>query len=371
MRNVTFRQLQIFVEAAEDQSFARAAERLRISPAAVSFQIKQIESMSGFALFERTGRTVVLSDAGTALLGYARTVLQALQDADQSLTALRGVTGGRIVIGLISTAKYIVPHILARFQAEHPGVSIHLRDGNRGEIVEALERGDIELAVTGRPPDGTDLTAESFAPHPTVLVAPPGHRLVGETMHLPSALMGERFIVREESSGTRQLVDQFFRDSGVPLRIAMTSSSNETVKQAVMAGMGMALLSRHTIGLELALGLLRVVPVEGLPLMRSWFVAHRRTMPLLPVHARLRGFLLDNGQRVIEDLEAGYHAAFAPVAAAPAIAAPAIAPPARDAKLAGLTRPPSPPVPSRPPLVQPLRGSPWPVDPSAAPVRTP
>lgn len=351
MRNVTFRQLQIFVEAAEGQSFVRAAERLRISPAAVSFQIKQIESMSGFALFERTGRTVVLSDAGTALLGYARTVLQALQDADQSLTALRGVTGGRIVIGLISTAKYIVPHILARFQAEYPGVSIHLRDGNRGEIVEALERGEIELAVTGRPPDGTDLTAESFAPHPTVLVAPPGHRLAGEMLHPPSVLMGERFIVREESSGTRNLMNQFFRDSGLALRIAMTSSSNETIKQAVMAGMGMAMLSRHTIGLELALGLMRIVPVEGLPLMRSWFVAHRRTMPLLPVHARLRGFLLEHGQRVIEDLESGYRAKFTPPAEARSAAPPSS---------------PSPPDPSRPPPAPRPRGSPSPANPSGA-----
>jgi DNA-binding transcriptional LysR family regulator len=320
MRNVTFRQLQIFVEAAEGQSFVRAAERLRISPAAISFQIKQIESMSGFALFERTGRTVVLSDAGTALLGYARTVLQALHDADQSLTALRGATGGRITIGLISTAKYIVPHILARFQAESPGISIHLRDGNRSEITEALERGEIELAVTGRPPDGTDLTAEVFAPHPTVLVAPPGHKLAEDGLHPPAALRGERFIVREDGSGTRKLMEQYFRDAGLPLRIAMTSSSNETIKQAVMAGMGMAMLSRHTVGLELALGLMRVVPVEGLPLMRSWFVAHRRTMPLLPVHSRLRSFLLTHGQRVIEDLEDGYRAAFAPLTGARAAA---------------------------------------------------
>lgn len=311
MRNVTVRQLQMFVEAAECLSFARAAERLRVSPAAVSFQIKQVESMCGFALFERAGRSVVLSDAGGALLGYARTVLQALQDADQSLMALRGATGGRVTIGLISTAKYIVPHILARFQAEHPGVAIHLRDGNRREITEALERGEIELAVTGRPPDGTDLTAQAFAPHPSVLVAAGGHRLAQGARVPAAALAQERFIVREDGSGTRLLTEQFLRDAGAPLRIGMTSSSNETIKQAVMAGMGIALLSRHTIGLELALGLLAEVPVEGLPLMRSWFVAHRRTMPLLPVHERLRGFLLAHGAAVVADLERRYRAAYA------------------------------------------------------------
>jgi DNA-binding transcriptional LysR family regulator len=312
MRHVTVRQLQIFVAAADTGSFARAAERLRVSPAAVSFQIKQVESMSGFELFERIGRNSVLSEAGRALLGYARTVLQALADADLSLTALRGATGGRVTIGLISTAKYIVPHILARFQAAHPAVAIHLRDGNRRQIAEALDKGDIELAVMGRPPEGADVAAEAFAEHPSVVVAAPDHRLAGKPALPRAALAGETFIVREEGSGTRQLMDQSFREAGIAVRIGMTSSSNETIKQAVMAGMGVALISQHTIGLELALGLVRILPVEGFPLMRSWYVAHRRSMPLLPAHARLRAFLLEHGQGVVEGLEHRYRERFAP-----------------------------------------------------------
>lgn len=318
MRQVTVRQLQMFVAAAEAPSFAQAAERLHISPAAVSFQVRQLESMSGFALFERMGRQASLSDAGRVLLGYARSVLRSLDDADQSLTALRGATGGRVTIGLISTAKYIVPHLLARFQAEHPGVAIHLRDGNRREIVAALEKGDIEIAVMGRPPDAAEVVAAAFAKHPSVLVAAPAHRLASADGLLPvTALANERFVMREEGSGTRGLMERFLSQAGVSYRPGMTSSSNETIKQAVMAGMGIALLSRHTVGLELALGLLRVVPVEGLPLMRSWFVAHRRTLPLLPVHARLRAFLLDHGEEVIDGLEAGYRASAGPGAPPP------------------------------------------------------
>ena len=306
MRNVTFRQLQIFVEASETRSFARAAERLRISPAAVSFQIRQIEDLTGFALFERIGRKVAPTDAGAALLGYARTALQALTDADQSLTALRGGAGGRVTIGAISTAKYIVPHVLARFQAAWPGVAIHLRDGNRREIAEALARGDIDLAVMGRPAESADVLAAPFATHPSVVIAAPAHPLAAANHLPPAALAGERFIVREDGSGTRALLDQMCRDAGFAPRIAMTTSSNETIKQAVMAGMGIALISRHTIGLELALGLLRTLPVDGFPLLRQWFVAHRSAMPLLPVHTRLRAFLLEQGQQVIDALERGY-----------------------------------------------------------------
>jgi DNA-binding transcriptional LysR family regulator len=306
MRNVTFRQLQIFVEASQAQSFARAAERLHISPAAVSFQIRQIETLSGFALFERIGKKVSLTDAGGALLAYARTALQALTDADQAMSALRGAGGGRISIGAISTAKYLVPHMLARFQQAYPAVAIHLRDGNRREIAEALARGEIDLAVMGRPAESADLVATPFAAHPSVIVAAPDHPWTTAPEMTPAVLAGERFIVREDGSGTRGLLDAMCRDAGFAPRIAMTTSSNETIKQAVMAGMGIALISRHTIVLELALGLLRTLPVAGFPLMRQWFVAHRRAMKLLPVHTRLRAFLLEQGQDVIDTLERGY-----------------------------------------------------------------
>ena len=306
MRQLTIRQMQILVAAVEAQSFVRAAERLHVSPAAVSFQIKQIEQASGFVLFERIGKRAVLSEAGDALLGYARTVLRAAQDTDALLGALRGGTAGSVTIGLISTSKYIVPHLLARFQAGHPGVAIHLRDGNRSEVVGGLQRGETDLGVMGQPPADADLAAEVFAAHPSVLVATPSHPWTRKRRISPQAIAAEAFIAREEGSGTRRLMEGFAAASGIALRITMTSSSNEMIKQAVMAGMGIALLSRHTVGLELGLGLLRVLPVDGFPLMRSWFVAHRRAMPLLPVHRELRGFLVEHGQSVVDGLERGF-----------------------------------------------------------------
>jgi LysR family transcriptional regulator, low CO2-responsive transcriptional regulator len=306
MRHVTIRQLQVFVEAAQTLSFARVAERLHLTPAGVSFQIKQIESQSGFALFERVGKKVALTDAGQALLVYAKQALQALHDADQAMMALRGLSGGRVTIGLVSTAKYIVPHLLTRFQAAYPAITIDLRDGNRRWIIEALVKGEIDLAIMGQPPPDADVLAEPFAPHPSVIIASPSHPLAGRTDLPASALADEPFVAREEGAGTRALMERYFQTYGFPPRIVMTSSSNETIKQAVMAGMGVALISQHTIGLELGLGMMTTLAVEGFPLMRSWFVAHRRNMPLLPVHARLRAFLLDGGQAIIDELDRGY-----------------------------------------------------------------
>jgi DNA-binding transcriptional LysR family regulator len=301
MKNVTVRQLQVFVEAAERLSLARVAERLNLTPSAVSFQIKQIELQTGFALFERVGRRVALTDAGTLLAEYARVVLRSLQEADQAMMALKGTTGGRVRLGLASTSKYIVPHMIARFRAAYPGVAVHLQEGNRARVLQLLTRGSIDLAVMGQPPEDADVLAERFAPHPSIIIAAAGHRLAAAPSLLLNALAGEPFVMREDGSGTKAMTEGHFRNAGFQPRIAMVSSSNEMIKQAVMAGMGLALLSQHTCSLELALGLLAALPVEGFPLMRSWYIVQRRTLPLLPVQARLRSFLIEEGEGVIRD----------------------------------------------------------------------
>ena len=306
MRNVTVRQLQMFAEAADARSFARAAETLHVSPAAISFQIKQLEDMSGFALFERTGKKAALTAAGEALLGYARIVLQALTDADQALMSLRGVVGGRVTLGAVSTAKYIVPHVLARFQADYPGITINLKFGNRHAITQALERGEIDLAIMGQPDGDSDVMATAFAPHPSVIIAAPDHRLLTAPSLRMAELASERLITREDGSGTRRLMEQAFLAAGVAPRIGMTTDSNETIKQAVMAGMGIAVISRHTIGLELALALVRLLPVQDFPVMRAWFVVRRRSMPMMPAHGCLERFLVEHGETVIGALEVGY-----------------------------------------------------------------
>jgi len=302
MAQVTIRQLEVFTAAAETLSFARVAERMLLTPSAVSFQIRQVELQTGLALFERIGRRVALTEAGQVLLRYAHPVLQAMRDAEQAMLALKGTGNGRVTLGLVSTAKYIVPHMIARFRTEQPGVTVSLREGNRAQIRALLAAGEVDLAIMGRPPEDIDAKADRFAAHPSVIIAPPGHALVDREGVAPESLASEWFIVREPGSGTRSLADQFFASAGFTPQIAMESSSNEMIKQAVMAGMGLALLSLHTIGLEMRLGLLRAVAVTGFPVMRSWFVVQRRTAPLLPDQAGLRRFLVDEGGSIIDQL---------------------------------------------------------------------
>ena len=310
MRGVTIRQLEIFAAAADLQSLARVAERMRLTPSAVSFQIKQIELQTGFALFERTGRTVALTQPGAVLASYARSILGSLKQADHAMMALKGLAGGRIRLALVSTSKYIVPHIIARFRADLPDVTVDLIEGNRDQVLALLQTGRADLAVMGKPPDEADVLAEQFAPHPSVIIAPASHRLAAAPELPLSALAGERFIMREPGSGTKAMTDAFFAEAGFKPIVAMVSSSNETIKQSVIAGMGLALISEHTVSLERALGLLRILPVEGFPLMRAWFVVQRRTLPLLPIQARLRQFLIDEGHATIRQLIKG-HAAYA------------------------------------------------------------
>ena len=218
MRNVTVRQLQVFVEAAESLSLVRVAERLHLTPSAVSFQIKRIESQTGFALFERIGKRVTLTDAGEVLLGYARLVLRSLHDADQALTALKGVSGGRVRLGLVSTAKYIVPHMITRFRAAYPGVTVLLREGNRSRVQHMLTSGAVDLAIMGQPEEDADVAAQRFAPHPSVIIAHPGHRLRPAPRLQPADLAAEWFVMREDGSGPRSLADRASRWSSPATR---------------------------------------------------------------------------------------------------------------------------------------------------------
>jgi DNA-binding transcriptional LysR family regulator len=280
------------------------AEDLHLTPAAVSFQIRQLELTTGFPLFERIGKRVRLTEAGGLLLGYADLALKAMHDASEAFAALKDPEAGEVTLGLISTAKYIAPHIVARFRELHPQAHVRLIDGNRREILALLEHGGADLAIIGRPPEAIQAEALPFADHPYVIVAPPHHRLVGRPGLELADLAGEDFILREDGSGSRLLVEGLFEAAGLTPPIVMTTSSNETIKQAVMAGIGLAGLSRHTAGLELGLGLLRVLEVHGSPWMRTWFIAHRRSMPLLPLHARLKAFILAEGRGVVADMEA-------------------------------------------------------------------
>jgi DNA-binding transcriptional LysR family regulator len=322
MRGVTIRQLQIFAAAAGHLSFARTSEQLHLTQAAVSLQIKQLEEHAGLALFERRGRRLHLTEAGEHLVRYAQQILDALKDADAAISALKGLRGGRISVGVVSTAKYFAPALLARFQQRHPGVRVALSVNNREIIVRELERNEIDVAIMGTPPQRIETKAVPFADHPLVVIAAPAHPLARARRIALAALAGEPFLVREQGSGTRSSMERFFAERGFVPKIANVMSSNETIKQAVMAGMGLALISRHTIGLESQTGRLVELDVVGLPLMRRWYVVQRAGRFVSPATAEFVRFVVDAAPGLLAELHPRVPSARAPRTAAANAATP-------------------------------------------------
>lgn len=301
--NFSFRQLRVFVEVAQNGSMARAAAALHLTPPAVSMQIKDLEAQVGLPLFDRAGRKLSLSTAGEYFLVHARRMLSALKDTDDAMARLKHLEHGLLTIGLVSTAKYFVPQLLARFHEEHPGVDVRLRVvGNRGELVALMQAGEVDLSVMGRAPKEIHTRSESFAAHPLVFVAPPGHPLLQGGPHAVNALAPYPIIAREHGSGTRAAMQKFFDERRFEPRLAMEMSSNETIKQAVMAGLGVAFISAHTVAAEIAEGRLVVLDVRGLPVVRKWYLLRPKAKKLLPAGTALWKFLVSNARDFLPDV---------------------------------------------------------------------
>ncbi len=295
--NITFRQLRVFVEVARHNSMIRAADALHLTAPAVSMQIKEIESQLGLPMFDRHGRTVSLSTAGEYFLVHARRLLAALKDAEHAMARLQRLEHGALTIGIVSTAKYFVPRLLARFHEEHPAVEVRLHvANNREQLVALMHAGDADLSIMGRPPKEIAARSESFAAHPLVFISSPEHPLANSGKLPVTALENYPLIAREPGSGTRDAMQRFFAGHRFEPRISMDMSSNETIKQAVMAGMGLSFVSLHTIGLEVGHGLLHVLDIEGTPVMRVWNVVHLNSKVLSPAAEAFRYFILEHGE---------------------------------------------------------------------------
>ena len=297
MKNATFRQLRVFNEVARQLSFAKAARALHLTPPAVTMQVKDLEAQIGLPLFERQGRQVSLTTPGEYMLVYARKLLATLKDAEDTAARLKQAEVGTLTIGMVSTAKYFLPRLLAEFRREHEHVEIRLAEGNREKLVGMLQANEVDIAVMGRPPRELATRAEPFAAHPHVFVAAPAHPLAREEgLVTVESLRPHDFIVREEGAGTRAAMEAFFADARMEPRVVMEMSSNETIKQAVIADMGLSFLSLHTVQLELEKGLLVVLDVEGTPVLRAWNVVHTLSKVLSPAAEAFRYFMLEHGE---------------------------------------------------------------------------
>jgi DNA-binding transcriptional LysR family regulator len=297
MKNATFRQLRVFAEVARHLSFAKAAQALHLTPPAVTMQVKELEGQLGVPLFERRGREVSLTTTGEYMLVYARKILATLKDAEDAAARLKRVEVGTLTIGMVGTAKYFLPRMLADFRRDHPDVEIRLAEGNRESLLKMLQGNEVDIAVMGRPPREMATRAEPFAAHPHVFVSAVNHPLARRESHVDvESLRACEFIVRESGSETRAAMEKFFVEARIEPRVIMEMSSNESIKQAVMAGMGLSFLSLHTLRLELQNELLAVLDVQGTPVVHVWNVVHTLSKVLSPAAEAFRYFMLENGE---------------------------------------------------------------------------
>ncbi|MDX9739714.1 MAG: LysR family transcriptional regulator [Gammaproteobacteria bacterium] len=298
--NITLRQLKIFEAVARHLSFTRASEELHLTQPAVSMQIKQLEQIIGIALIELVGKRVYLTEAGEELQRYSRAITILLGEAEQVFAEMKGLRRGHLKIAVASTANYFVPRLWAAFRKRHPDVSVSLEVTNRQGLIRALVENQADLVIMGLPPEGLDLVAEGFMPNPLVVIAPPSHPLAAAKRVPLQQLQSEAFLVREQGSGTRSLMERVFAEKRLAPATPIEMSSTEAIKQGVEAGLGLALLSVHTLEMELALKRLVVLNVEGFPVLREWYVVHRAGKRLSALAQAFRDFILSETRGVVD-----------------------------------------------------------------------
>lgn len=294
--HVTFRQLKVFDVVARHLSFTRAAQELHLTQPAVSMQVRQLENAVGLPLFEQVGKKIYLTEAGHELQRYARSIAAQLHEAEQVMEQLKGTGRGRLLVSVASTVNYFATRLLAAFCKRHPAVQVSLDVTNREGLLRQLEANSTDIVLMGQPPAGLDLDATPFMENPLVIIAPPDHRLAKRKSIPLASLQEETFLMREEGSGTRVAVERFCREKGIHLTGTMEMNSNESIKQSVEAGLGLGIVSVHTLELELEARRLVTLPVKGFPIRRRWYAVHRKGKRLSAVVQAFKDFVLSHAQ---------------------------------------------------------------------------
>jgi len=299
MLHLTLRQLQVFESAATHLNFSLTAKQLYLSQPAVSMQIKQLEANIGLPLFEQIGKKVFLTEAGRELYQYSRNITQQLAEMEEVFDQMKGLEQGKLTISVVNTANYFTPKLLAKFCHLHPKINVNLQVANRDAVLKQLADNSTDLSILGQPPDGLDIASVSFLDNPLVVIAAPTHPLAKLKRIKFARLAEETFLSREPGSGTRSAMERVFAQHKIQPHISMEMETNEAIKQAVQAGMGLGILSLHSIELELETQRLVMLNVEYFPLMRSWFVAHRSNKRLSSAALAFKEFLLTEAEKLI------------------------------------------------------------------------
>ncbi len=301
MLHLTLRQLKVFESVARHLSYSRAADELHLTQPAVSMQIKQLEDNISLPLFEQLGKRIYLTEAGRELYQYSRAISQQLTDMEVALDELKGMERGKLNISVVTTANYFAPHLLAKFCQRYRGVTVSLNVSNRETVLKQLSDNLIDLAIMGQPPEDSDIDSESFMENPLVVIAPPDHALCKEKNIPVIRLEKEIFLVRESGSGTRGAMERFFAQHHIKIKKGMETDTTEAIKQAVQAGMGLGIMSRYTAELELETNRLKVLDVQGFPIIRYWHVVNRKNKRLSGVAHTFREFLLTEAEKLLHE----------------------------------------------------------------------
>jgi DNA-binding transcriptional LysR family regulator len=293
-------QLRTFESVARNRSFTRAAAELSLTQPAVSVQIRALEESLGAELFERLGRDVGLTQAGGFLLDYARRILALLEEARSAIDDLQGLRRGRVGVATVSTpGAYVLPALLGAFRERYPGIRVTLEVTNRAAVRRRLVDHEADLVIMGRPPEDVDHVAHPFLDNDLVVVAAPDHALAGKRRVPLATLAQEALVVREPGSGTRSAVEEYFQKNGVPHHVGLEVGDTSGVKEAVAEGLGVSVLSRHALRMELALGRLAILDVQGFPLRRQWYVVRSPARRPSRAAAAFEDFLMSSAREVV------------------------------------------------------------------------
>lgn len=300
--NVTFRQLKVFEAVSRNLSYTLAAKELFLTQPAVSMQVKQLEENAGLPLLEQIGKKIYLTEAGREMYHYARSMAHELKEAGAIMEQLKGLESGRLEVTVATTANAFATRMLSKFNKQYEGSTVSLDVTNREGLLRQLANNDKDIAIMGRPPSGADLVIEPFADNPLVVVAAPDHPLATIQPIPLYMLQDQTFVVREQGSGTRTAMERFFEEHNLSITSSMEMNENEAIKQAVQAGMGLGVVSIHTIELEIETNRLVILDVEDFPIMRHWYLVHRKEKRLSPITQTFKEFVLNEGRNLIPSI---------------------------------------------------------------------
>jgi DNA-binding transcriptional LysR family regulator len=300
LRHISLRQLQIFEAIVRLGSFTRSAEELFLTQPTVSMQIKKLEEGIGLPLFEQIGKQNYLTDAGKVVHEHTRLVLDSLSNLEMEIADMKGLKTGMLRLAVVTTAKYFAPRALGKFCERYPGVDVALKVTNRERLLERLAQNVDDLYIIGRPPQSEDVVFEPYLANPLVVLAPRNHPLAAQRNIDPKKMAEYPFIMREAGSGTRMAVEEFFTTRDIKLKIRMELGSNEAIKQAIDAGLGLSVLSRHTLVLDGEEGRLVTLDVKGFPIPWQWYVGHSKGKRLSVVAKAFLNFIKDESDCIMK-----------------------------------------------------------------------